>query len=33
MTTFEKEEYIKLLKKTTTYRVSQAIVNLEKKIT
>lgn len=31
MVTIKREEYIRLLKKTTTYRVSQAIVNLEKK--
>ena len=30
MTTITREEYIRLLKKTTTYRVSQAIVNLER---
>ena len=31
MATITREEYIRLLKKTTTYRISQAIVDLEKK--
>jgi hypothetical protein len=31
MAKIKKKEYISILKKTTTYRVSQAIVNLEKK--
>lgn len=31
MTTVKKEEYIRLLEKTTTYRVTQAIINLENK--
>jgi hypothetical protein len=30
-TTIKREEYIRLWKKTTTYRVSQEIINLEKK--
>lgn len=29
MTTVKKKEYISLLKKTPTYKVSQAIINLE----
>ena len=31
MATIKRKEYIRLLKKTTTFRVSQAIINLEKK--
>jgi hypothetical protein len=31
METIKRREYIRLLKKTATYRVSQAIVDLEKK--
>jgi len=31
MEPIKREEYIKLLEKTATYTVSQAIVNLEKK--
>jgi hypothetical protein len=31
MATIKKEEYIRLCKKTTTYRVVQEIINLEKK--
>jgi len=31
MATIKREEYIRLLKKTTIYRVSQAIINLEKR--
>ena len=30
MATIKKEEYIRLWKKTASYRVSQAIINLEK---
>ena len=29
--TIKREEYTRLWKKTTTYRLSQAIINLEKK--
>lgn len=31
MATVKKKEYITLLKKTPTYKVSQAIIDLEKK--
>ena len=31
MTTIKREKYIRLLEKTATYKVSQAIINLEKK--
>ena len=31
MATIKREEYIRLQKKTTTYRASQAVINLEKK--
>ncbi len=31
MATIKEKEYIKLWKKTTTYRASQAVIDLEKK--
>jgi hypothetical protein len=31
MVTIKKEEYVRLWKKTTTYKTSQAIIDLEKK--
>ncbi len=31
MITIEREEYIRLCKKTATYRLSQTIINLENK--